>query len=486
MAMEGQGRGAHAAVAFSADQKKVYVTTEHGVRVLDAAKGKAEALLEAKDSNPTAIGVFPNKTIAEKFIRSQVVFGNPRGYFVNSWVDGKLAETIGTIETSTVAKGAKPAGGSAVPLAVDPKGRSAIMTGPLDATGKVTGGKDKNVLWAYVCGDYEEGSPGNRVMAGHAATVVSAAWAKEGGTAVTGDTDGRVIVWDAKTMKEARRVELGGRIMALAVSNDGKHTAAFVRGKQGGDVYVWETAKPTKAMMPIQTELADLGFEPHASLAFSPDGKQLAGCVIDKKWLPKPPLAGKVRVWEFAAEPKAQLPPKHLYAKQLPRGSSSNFVILDNSSILMPSTSEGAIDFRDVKDGNIQARIVLGKFAVGAMKLSSDRKWLAMEQHPAKKNAGIGVPAETFEVGVYESTTVHKATIPSCSRLLDVASGGRVVAVVRKKKIELWDVATSKLSKSAPFVYTRIDAAGFSPDGKLLAVSDRNELVLWRWEENCA
>jgi WD40 repeat protein len=79
---------------------------------------------------------------------------------------------------------------------------------------------------------------------------------------------------------------------------------------------------------------------------------------------------------------------------------------------------------------------------------------------------------------------VHKATIPSCRQLLDVASSGKVVAVVREMKIELWDVATTKLLKSAPFKHTRIDAASFSPDGKLLAISDRNELVLWRWEEN--
>ena len=79
---------------------------------------------------------------------------------------------------------------------------------------------------------------------------------------------------------------------------------------------------------------------------------------------------------------------------------------------------------------------------------------------------------------------VHKATIPSCSQMLDVASGGKVVAVVREKQIELWDTATAKKLKAAPFKYTRIDAAQFSPDGKLLAISDRNELVLWRWEEN--
>src|SRR5258708_23332972 len=68
--------------------------------------------------------------------------------------------------------------------------------------------------------------------------------------------------------------------------------------------------------------------------------------------------------------------------------------------------------------------------------------------------------------------------------MLDVASGGKIVAVVREKQVELWDLANGWKLKAAPFVCTRIDAAQFSPDGKLLALSDRNELVLWQWEEN--
>ncbi len=478
--------GSHATVALSADQKKVYATTEHGVRILDAASGKEENRIEVKDSNPTAIGVFPNKKIAENFTRWQIVFGSARGYFVKSWVEGRLADTIGTIETSTAAKGVKPVDEAAVPLAVDPNGRSAIMTGPIDATGKLGGLKGKNTLMAFVCGDHERGSPGNRVLVGHAATVVSAAWAKEGGTAVTGDAAGRIIVRDAKTMQETRRVELGGRVAALAISDDGVRTAAYVLRKQG-EVYVWETTKPIDTMKPIHTELGDFGGPTaFASLSFSPNGKQLAGCAIDKRWLSNPgKRIGKVRVWELSAEPKAQLPPKHVYIKRLPKGSSKNFVVLNNDSILTPAAKEGAVDVRSIRDGEIQARIVLGKFTIGGMKLSSDRKWLALEQHAPTNHFGPGAPAGTFEVAVYESTLQQgDATIPSCSQLLDIAAGGKVVAVVREKQIELWDTATTKKLKAAPFQHTRIDAASFSPDGRLFALSDRNELVLWRWEEN--
>ncbi len=472
--------GSHAAVTYSADQKHVYATTAHGVRILDAATGKDLGRIDAPDSNPVAIGVFPDQALAGRAFQKQIVFGNARGYFVKSWVEGRLADTLGTIEISTVAKDAKPADLAAVPLAVDPKGRCAIMTGPRDRTGK-------NVLWAYVCGDYSKGSPGNRVMVGHAARVVSAAWSKEGGTAVTGDSDGRVIVWNAKTMKETRRVELGGRVLAVAISNDGRHTAACVRGKPGARFYAWQTAKPTKAMKSIHVQQGDFSVEPYASLTFSADGKRLAGCAIDKKWLPLQPrnrLNGQVHVWELAAEPKAQLPPIHLYTTPIPRGTPAHFVIVDNFTILTAAAKEGALDFRDIRYGHIQARMVFGKFAIGGMKLSSDRKWLALEQHPLTNRKDSGNPAETFEVGVYAWPRLHKATIPSCRRLLDVASGGKGIAVVRDKQIELWDVATTKKRKTAPFKVTRIDAAQFSPDGQLLALCDRDDLVLWRWQEN--
>jgi RNA polymerase sigma factor (sigma-70 family) len=477
--------GSHAAVAFSADQKRVFVTTKDGVRVLGETFGKEEARIDEIGSNPTAIGVFPNGKIAADFVQSQIVLGTPRGAFVKTWADGKLVETMSTLEVSTVKAGAKPADPTAVPLAVDPRGRSAIMTGLVDPTGAFGGEKGKNVLWAYVCGDYGKDSPGNRVLPGHGATVVSAAWAKEADTAVTGDAAGRVIVWDAKTMTEAHRVELGGRVMALAITEDSTRVAACVRGKHGSEFHVWETANPKPTLKPIYGQQADFTAEPYASLSFSPDGRRLAGCAIDKQWLkasPKPHPAGRVHVWELAAEPKDQPPPKPVYTRALPKGSSANFVIVHNNSLIRPAATDGKIYFARVSDGEIQFGLELGKFRIGGLKLSADRNWLAVEQHTIPDPVGTGVPRVTFEVGVYEMSRMLKATIPDCSQLLDIASGGKAIAVVREKKVELWDAATGKLLKAAPFPHTRIDAARFSPDGKRLAISDQNDLVLWQWE----
>jgi RNA polymerase sigma factor (sigma-70 family) len=475
--------GSHPAVAYSLDGKHVYATTTNGVLILDAETGKHVGRIVAPDSNAISIGVHPNNAG-----RVQLVFGNARGDHVMSWAElVNPGDTTAGSEISTLAKeDAKPGDLAAVPLAVDPEGRSAIMTGLRDATGKVGGIKGKNVLWAYACGDPLEDSPGNRVMIGHTATVIAAAWAREGSTAVTGDADGRVIVWDAKTMKEARRVELGARVVAVAISDDGTHTAAYVCAKPGGQLYVWETAKPASALKPIHTQLGDFAFEPYASLTFSRDGKRLAGCLIDKKWLPHRPgtlLPGQVHVWELAAEPKAQPAPKHLYSTQL-GGPASFGIPVNNLTMLTLAEKEGGINFGDIRFGYLQGRTVLGKFAVRGMKLSADRRWVAIEQHAVGNDKGIGAAGATFDVGVCQWPPRYRATIPLCSQLLDLAPGGKVVAVVRENQIELWDTATTKKLKAAPFRHTRIDAATFSPDGKLLAISDQSELVLWRWEEN--
>jgi RNA polymerase sigma factor (sigma-70 family) len=285
--------GSFAAVAFAADGKSVLATFKDGVRFLDADTGKAGDSLEKKESRPTAVGVFPNREIDgggnRKITFHKVIFANRQHYFVYIWAGS--VDKAGTITLGTSAKDTIPLDASAIPLAVDPEGRSAIVTGPID---RDTG---KNVLWAWVAGDGEKGSPGNRLLKGHEAVVVSAAWSKDGKTAVTGDAGGRVIVWDAKIMKEAHRLELGGRIAAVALSMDGKNIAAVTVGKLA-KFYAWQTSKPKKTK-PIHVDSGDFSGPIHACLAFSPDGGQLAGSAMNTDWLTRfGDLVGTVHLWK--------------------------------------------------------------------------------------------------------------------------------------------------------------------------------------------
>ena len=61
------------------------------------------------------------------------------------------------------------------------------------------------------------------MLEGHKATVIAAAWSKDGKVILTGDADGVVITWDAATFKEKARLSLGARVAALAIKPEGTH-----------------------------------------------------------------------------------------------------------------------------------------------------------------------------------------------------------------------------------------------------------------------
>ncbi len=288
--------GNFAAVAVSADRKSILATIKTGVQYIDLESGKLGNTIEESDPSIqgriTAVGAFPDRTIEngmQKFVSHKIMFGTPGAYIVKTWIE---TAAPGRLKISTTGTGNKPADKNAVPLAVDPAGSSAIITGPIDPK---TG---KNILWAYVAGNNDPKSPGNRIMPGHEATVVSAAWSKDGKTAVTGDAAGRVIVWNAQEMRETSRMELGARIAAVAVTADGKSIAAAAVGKQA-KYYVWETTKAAKNIKPICIDNYDYQKSVFACLGFSPDGKQLAGSAFDEVWLSRlGELVGKLHVWE--------------------------------------------------------------------------------------------------------------------------------------------------------------------------------------------
>jgi RNA polymerase sigma factor (sigma-70 family) len=295
---EYKGGGHFAAVALSPDNKTLAVTTKDGVQLLDAATGKPGDTLEEKESEATAVAFFPDEPIFRDgqllATAHRVIFGSARGYFVKTWL---MWPNVSTIKTSSTAD-KEPTDRFAVPLAIAPGGKRAVVTGPID---KDTG---KNVLWAWSAGSKEA----TKLLDGHKAAVVCASWSKDGQRIVTGDADGTVIIWDAGPFKEKARLELGGRVAALSLSADGMSTAAAVVLPQEGknyaeQVFVWPTANPPKKPEPISSHQAGGPFRGVAGLAFAPDGKSLVSTFANFDHLSKlGVLVGKVRVFALDEE----------------------------------------------------------------------------------------------------------------------------------------------------------------------------------------
>ena len=124
------------------------------------------------------------------------------------------------------------------------------------------------------------------------------------------EAGGRVLVWDAKAMRERHRLEFGRRVAALAVTADGRQIAAAVVG-QRAEFYVWETAKAADRLKPLHVDAGDYAGPIHAGLAFSPDGRRLAGTAYNAVWLNRlGELIGRVHVWERAGTRGERKPPE--------------------------------------------------------------------------------------------------------------------------------------------------------------------------------
>jgi WD40 repeat protein len=134
--------------------------------------------------------------------------------------------------------------------------------------GSVGQGQTSNVFWWDVSASARTLTP-RPAPAQHQATVTSIAFAPNGKTAATGDTQGRVVGWELAGMTPA--VTQGsdggfGFVWGLSYSAD---SALLAAGGGGGAIRVWDVRDPARAVR-IRGRLAGHR-EGVLRLAFSPD-----------------------------------------------------------------------------------------------------------------------------------------------------------------------------------------------------------------------
>jgi WD40 repeat protein len=132
--------------------------------------------------------------------------------------------------------------------------------------------------------------------------VLSSAWGANNQQVFLGDKDGNIVSWDIATGRQNLSVATDqGAINGLALSRDGRQLASC---GSNGTVKVWDAAnlKESRKLVGLPNNSSNNG----RSLAWSPDGRQLALGGIDGSSPTNRTPIGTVIIWNIATGKQGQ------------------------------------------------------------------------------------------------------------------------------------------------------------------------------------
>jgi WD40 repeat protein len=285
-------------------------------------------------------------------------------------------------------------------------------------------------LWDVASG-YER----RRLAGPQSAEAVCLAWSADGKSLAAGWEDGAIVVWDAETLKERRRLTAGrgyvprglgkAGVGAVALSPDGRVLASR---DAPGTIRIWDTTTGKELWRTASRDCSP------CFLALSPDGKTLAAAVGEDR------RSREVVLWETAT------------GKEVRRLSHP--------------------------------------WEVGPLVFSPDGKMLAcgdigqeqaeLREGLAKGPKGVLHPHPVGELRLWDIASgkeLHTLGGHRCA-VRDVAfsADGRTLASVGEEEetVILWDVATGKERKRVKGEHP-FRSALFSPDGKFLVTRNSGQ-----------